>query len=677
MTPVPFRIVPHEAVIGIGPRWTATSDEPWLELQVDVPLAGRCVRLDWSAGHLDPVCRPVVRCVLGDRTEDIVLAGASFGRSSWTGRIPQDTQTILISPVHVAGPFGFRIDRLMRLSFVEMMWRALCRRPVNAILSMTARARGWTQASESELRETFMSTDLVHYDLWRRERLRSFEPEIDAVPLPASAPKAICCVLMLDEIDERAVKRVITTLSHEAVSDWRLYVAVPPEHLAGNAGRFQKHERLRLVSDQTPVSTFVSELPSDGFLHVLHRDAELSPTFARLIAQVAATSPDAVLIYGDEDRVTATGRHCRPWFKGDFDPLLAQSLDFIGATGVWRVDGLRHHLDAATRMNAIQDALICLAATLSTEQVHHVARVLVTLPEREPVGAAMPVAPPPPHVPSVSPVAIGPFISVIIPTRDRLQLLKPCVDSLFQFARRPIELVIVDNGSAEPETLTYFDLLRRRHNATIVRVDAPFNFSDLCNRGAAVATSQRLLFLNNDTAFFSDSWETIIAPYLDDPTIGAVGAKLLYRDGRVQHSGVIVGLHGRSGHFEIGAAHDATGYFLRMNRAHTLLAVTGACLAVRRDHFEAVGGFDAGHLPVDLNDIDFCLRLVERGWKTIYLPQWTLFHDESATRGRLAESDRVYGGERRYFSQRWLRAIRHDPAFNPNLSLWKTQVALG
>jgi GT2 family glycosyltransferase len=206
----------------------------------------------------------------------------------------------------------------------------------------------------------------------------------------------------------------------------------------------------------------------------------------------------------------------------------------------------------------------------------------------------------------------------------------------------------------------------------------PFNFAGLCNAGAALGQQPVLVFLNDDTRIDSPDWLFRLTAAAIRPDIGAVGAKLLYPDGRLQHAGVSLGIGETAGHFGAGAAPAEAGWVGRHTVLHETSAVTGACLAVERRKFEAVGGFDSANLPVELNDVDLCLRLAEKGWKSICLSQVSLFHEESASRGgakfRLLK---VHHEERAHFVRRWRTVIRDDPFFHPAFSLFKRQPALG
>ena len=207
---------------------------------------------------------------------------------------------------------------------------------------------------------------------------------------------------------------------------------------------------------------------------------------------------------------------------------------------------------------------------------------------------------------------------------------------------------------------------------------APFNFAALCNAGASLGSAPLLVFLNDDTAVRSPDWLAQLSLAAARPEIGAVGAKLLYADGRLQHAGISLGIGETAGHFGAGAADLDAGWAGRHNLPHETSAVTGACLAVERRKFEAVGGFNSEHLPIELNDVDLCLRLGERGWKSVCLSQISLFHEELASRGgakfRLLK---VHAKERKYFVDRWRSIIRDDPYFHPAFSLFRRQQALG
>ena len=212
----------------------------------------------------------------------------------------------------------------------------------------------------------------------------------------------------------------------------------------------------------------------------------------------------------------------------------------------------------------------------------------------------------------------------------------------------------------------------------LLRRPGPFTFSGYCNEAVAFGEEKLLVFLNDDTAVLSEDWLERLAESAFDEGIGAVGAKLTFPDGRLQHVGVLVGMGGSAGHLGAMAPGDDPGWLGRNGVVHEVSAVTGACLAVARDKFLAVGGFDAEHLPVELSDVDLCLKLNARGWQTIVDPRVHLLHEESASRGRATfRRLDVYGGQRGIFIDRWRHVLRDDPTFHPGLSLYSLKAALG
>jgi GT2 family glycosyltransferase len=273
----------------------------------------------------------------------------------------------------------------------------------------------------------------------------------------------------------------------------------------------------------------------------------------------------------------------------------------------------------------------------------------------------------------------APPVSIIIPTKDRGDLLEKCVASILSHTSDPAyRIVIVDNGSTASASRAILLRLAVDARVTVLSRPGPFNFAGLCNAGAELGSEPVVVFLNDDTSIRSAEWLAQLSLAAVGPEIGGVGAKLLYADHRVQHVGVTLGLGETAGHFGAGAPEADSGWAGRHSASHEVSAVTAACLAVERRKFDAVGGFDSANLPVELNDVDLCLRLAERGWKTVCLSGVSLFHEESASRGgakfRLL---RVHEKERAYFVRRWRRIIRDDPFFHPGFSLFRRQQALG
>jgi GT2 family glycosyltransferase len=264
-----------------------------------------------------------------------------------------------------------------------------------------------------------------------------------------------------------------------------------------------------------------------------------------------------------------------------------------------------------------------------------------------------------------------PMISIIVPTRDAVALLRQCVESVLEKTTYPrFEILVVDNQSSDPETLAYFEKISANPAVRVLRYDQPFNYSAINNFAAREAKGEVLCLLNNDTEVISPDWLEEMMGQLLQEGVGAVGARLLYPDGRVQHAGVTVGPGGGADHLHGHCAGEEPGYCNRARITHELSAVTAACILTRKDVYQKVGGFDERNLTVAFNDVDYCLRLQEAGLRVVYTADAEMFHHESATRGREEtwRKRRRAKREVRYLHERWAARLEHDPYYNANFS---------
>src|SRR5205085_5932372 len=260
-------------------------------------------------------------------------------------------------------------------------------------------------------------------------------------------------------------------------------------------------------------------------------------------------------------------------------------------------------------------------------------------------------------------------ISIIIATRDRIELLSRCIETLIaKTSYHDYEIVIVDNDSTTPEAQHFFTHTLHR----VLRYEGPFNFSAMNNLAVEQTDSPWLLFLNNDVEIIESEWLTAMVEHVQRPEVGAVGARLLYPDEKIQHAGVIMGVGGIAEHaFKNFGAEDA-GVCRQLQVTRNYSAVTGACLLTRREVFQQIGGFDEAHLPVTFSDVDLCLKMRRAGYLIVYTPFAKLIHHESATRHRSAEPR-----ESDVIRQRWDDVIARDPYYNPNLSRAAADFSLG
>jgi GT2 family glycosyltransferase len=265
----------------------------------------------------------------------------------------------------------------------------------------------------------------------------------------------------------------------------------------------------------------------------------------------------------------------------------------------------------------------------------------------------------------------APLVSIVICTRDHEWLLRTAIESIREKTTYPhYEIVVLDNGSREAAALEYLASLAGRPGITVIRDDSPFNYSRLNNIAVRHSRGQVLCLLNDDIEVLAPGWLEEMVSFAVRPDVGGVGARLWYPDGRLQHGGVIIGAGGVAGHAHPRLAKGERGYFSRAVLQQELSAVTGACLAVRREVFDEVGGLDE-QIAVAFNDVDLCLRIRAAGYRIIWTPFAELIHHESASRGYEDNPEKLarFQREIRFMQERWGATLTTDPYYNPNLSM--------
>ena len=269
-------------------------------------------------------------------------------------------------------------------------------------------------------------------------------------------------------------------------------------------------------------------------------------------------------------------------------------------------------------------------------------------------------------------VKSDPLVNIIIPTRDSLNILKPCIESIVdKTSYDNYKITIVDNDSQESETLSYFSSLSDIDYIEVFESPGGFNYSKINNLAVARSDAEYVLLLNNDIEVISPDWLTEMLSIAQDSHVGCVGAKLYYTDGRIQHAGVTLGIGGVAGHTHKYMQGNAAGYFSRLHLTHEVSAVTAACLLVKRTNYIKAGGLDEDNLKVAFNDVDFCLKLRSLGLKNIWTPYAELYHHESVSRGHedTPTKKERFLGEVAYMKDKWGGVLKKDPYYNPNLSL--------
>jgi GT2 family glycosyltransferase len=375
-------------------------------------------------------------------------------------------------------------------------------------------------------------------------------------------------------------------------------------------------------------------------------------------AATIAAADDLSLVYSDDDLLDHRGDRVDPHFKPDWNPELFEHHDFLTGASVLkaRPDELQG-LPEPNWPRALVERVVG-----SSAKPTHLRLVLHHRRER-----------PQPVVPG-KPAEIRlrrewPLVTVIIPTRNRVDLLRKCMAGVAQTRYPHLEVIVVDNESDDPEAIRFLSEVSDG-GTKIVPVTGEFNFSRLNNVAVRCAHGEFLCFLNNDIEIPDPDWLCLLVRQAIRPDIGAVGARLLYPDGTVQHAGVFTGIGGGAAHAHRFVGEDDDGYFERARLPQRVSAVTGACLLVSREKFLAVDGFDEENFPVAFNDVDLCLKLNERGWQSFYEARATLIHHESKSRGSdsLKANRARFAEELAALKRKWRTDQRTDPYHHPHLS---------
>ena len=441
---------------------------------------------------------------------------------------------------------------------------------------------------------------------------------------------------------------------------------------------------------------------SGEFIALLDHDDTLAPSALYEVARAINEAPEADFIYTDEDKLSNDGRlRMQPHFKPDFSPDLLRSVNYITHLSVFRrslyeaIGGFNEMLDGS------QDYDLILRATEKARRVVHIPKVLYHWRMAEQSTARSGAAKT--YTTDSAKVAIAEHmarigmkdftvadanisgnyrvarsttpdakVTVLIPNKDNADILRRCVEGIHtRSTYKNIEVLIVENNSKDPATFDEYKRLEAEFGVRVVRWEHEFNYSAINNFGVRHATGDVVLLLNNDTEPINPDWIERMLEHALRPEVGAVGAKLYYPDNTLQHAGVILGIGGIAGHSHKYFQRASYGYINRLNLIQDLSAVTGACLMMRRDVYEKIGGFDE-QLPVAFNDVDLCMKIRRAGYMIVWTPYAELYHFESKSRGYEdnAEKQARFLREVGYFEGKWGAELKAgDPYYSPNLTL--------
>lgn len=510
------------------------------------------------------------------------------------------------------------------------------------------------------------------------------------------------------------LKAAVESVKTQVYADWQLCIADDASTDPAIQSFLREAEaadsRIQCVFRSTnghisAASNSAIEVATGDWIVLLDNDDELHPEALLWVADAIDRHPEARLVYSDEDKLDENGVRHTPYFKPDFNYDLFLTQNMVSHLGVYHAESVRQVGGFRAGLEGAQDwdlALRFLAA-FGADALVHVPRLLyhwrvhpdstaggleakkyaltaATRAVQDYLDQVNIPARAEPH-PTIDHVRVcypvpdpEPLVSIIIPTRDHADLLATCLDSVMaKTAYTNFEILVVDNGSVCEQTLAYLKEIETRWSSVqVVRDDRPFNFSALNNAAARLAKGKYLCLLNDDIEVITPTWLSEMIAQAVQPGVGCVGAKLYYPNDLIQHAGVILGLAGGvAGHAHHMLPRDNAGYFGRAQLPQTMSAVTAACLVVKKQLFESVGGLDEEHFAVAFNDVDLCLRIRESGYRNVWTPYAELYHHESVSRGseHAGENKRRFERELAAMKARWGNLLLNDPAYNPNLSL--------
>ena len=639
--------------------------------------------------------------------------------------LPGPVSSLSWAPMHAPGFFSQSCLLVHRISAAESFLRR-AHRVVLTLISMRG-SRGearhgltW-QGAAANLHSAYLQTAQLQIQRYRGHDYAEFIARHDAIKpseleaMTASMRAAgtqplISLIMQVRDPQPTFFSEMLGSIRSQSYRHWELVLSMD-ESVSADCRQVleaAQREDSRIVVVETHdltckaagLNALLRQIRGDFFAVVGQPD--LLPKHALLcIASAVQSQPNAVVVYADHDCMDANGLRYAPHFKPDWNPDFFTAFDYMANLRLWhteavrRLGGFRLGFDEAE----CYDLTLRCMASCGQEQILHIPRVLYHQRDLKGANAGSPVSMHEPQGGDAGLLALSdhfresgatvvagampglyrvrhpvpspvPLVSIIIPTRDKVDILKACVESIQHGTDYAAwEMLIVDNGSLEPQTLAWLEQIQKDVRIRVISYPGPFNYSAINNFAVRQANGEVVVLLNNDIEVISRDWLTEMVGHALRPEIGAVGAKLLYPNDMVQHAGVALGIGGVAGHVHRYLGGTEPGYYFRAIATQNYSVVTAACLAVRKAVYEEVGELDAVNLKVAFNDVDFCLKLLKAGYRNVFTPHALLYHHESLSRGHddTPEKKAIFEQEFGYMKTFWGQIS--DPAYNPNLSL--------
>lgn len=707
-------------------EWYSTGDDPQFVLSKRLPLPGWQM-LEISLNHNQPTASVRIYLDFGEGfiEEQSVYLPIKPGRvTKRLFYVPRMLRALRFDPMEHRGQFTiahmrivwlmpwFAHDRLVhRLVNMHYRWRLLSKSEILPALKSEARKTGrhWRDLALSYYEATFERFTMErYYQRWVESRHELSGSDIHRALENIHFQPLISILLPVYDAHPERLQECINSVLAQSYPHWELCIALEPsteEDARTLLSEYAKQDkRIHVVISELSggicaLSNSALELASGEFVTHLWYGDRLAPNALFHIIEALRHHPNAKVLYSDEDKLSADGNRVQPHFKPQWNPELLLSHNYISNLAVYRTQLVREIGGYREDFEGGEDYDLALRCTamLSPEHIVHIPLVLyhsrvdkysfcheyaneagLRAVRAHLAQYSLGAEVHPGLMPNTYRICWplpnpAPLVSLLVPTRDRIEILRPCVEAVLGRTDYPnLELIILDNGSKCPEMLAFIEKVASQDSRVrIVRWDFPFNYSAINNYGARLARGEILGLINNDIEPINVDWLSEMVRHACRPEVGCVGAKLYYPNGMIQHGGVILGLGGVAGHAHRGFMRYEDGYCGRLKVIQNFSAVTAACLLLKKSIFDEVGGLNEDDLPVAFNDVDLCLKVREAGYRNLWTPYAELYHHESVTRGADNNSRKRARAAREveYMRRTWGKELDNDPAYNRSLTL--------
>ncbi len=546
---------------------------------------------------------------------------------------------------------------------------------------------------------------LSEYDFCEPE----YSDEIQARLANLTFQPLISIIMPVFNVEQEWLKQAVQSVENQWYSNWELCIiddrSTTRETIEFLESIDNPKIKIRYSSRNQGISRASNEALSfatGSFIALMDHDDEITPDAFYEVVKVI-NEHGAEFIYSDEDKIELNGSYSEPHFKPDYSPEMFLSQNYLSHLGVIKRSLIDEVGGFTTGLEGAQDYDLYLKVLEKTNKVTHIPKVLYHW--RKVPGSTAAVFDDKSYAKDAGARALAnaihrrqlnaavlsgkysgtyrvkyavegtPLVSIIIPFKDKPELLKMCIESILDKSTyENFEVIGISNNSEEKETFSEMERLKALDaRISFFEHNVPFNFSEINNYAVENhANGKHLLLLNNDIEIISPDWIESLLEFSQREDVGVVGGKLFYPDGKVQHAGIIIGIGGVAGHSHKYIDGEHHGYFSRPNLVQNLSALTGACLMLKKDIYDEVGGLDAENLEIAFNDVDFCLRIREKGYLNVFTPYCEAYHHESISRGYevTTEQQDRFNREVEYMTHRHAGILKSgDPYYNRNLTL--------